>query len=344
MKIVKFSIIIANFNGEKYLTDCLSSLVKTNYPNYEVIIVEDGSTDRSLAIVESYNKKFNFKVIRNEKNLGLVKSRNKAVKQAKGEVLIFLDNDTKVDKNWLKGLAEIFSSDPTVGAAQCKIFDFNKQDTIQQIGMKLIPYTGFGTTLGRGQKDRGQFGDSIEIISLGAALAVKKEVVKMIKGFDQKLFHYTDDLDFSWRVWIVGYRVVLAPNAKIYHHIKIHNPNYKLYYHLSKNSLRMIIKNYELINVIKFLPCSLIFNISGGLYVLFSRGNLSGILGVFLGIIWNIFNFFDTLKERSKIQNLRKTEDRNISEKIMVPTNIFNIYKLYFKTAKITDFLLEHSK
>lgn len=341
MKTLKFSIIIANYNGEKFLSQCLSSVFKTNYSNFEVIIVEDGSTDGSLKIISRFQKRYRLRLIRNKKNMGLVKSRNKAIGKVTGDILVFLDNDTKVDKNWLKGLEETFSSDKTIGALQCKIFDFERQDIIQEVGMKLIPYTGLGITLGRGQKDDERFNYPMEIISLGAALAVRKEIVEKIGGFDQKLFHYTDDLDFSWRVWISGYRVVLAPNAKVYHYTKIHNPTYKLYFHLCKNSIRMVIKNYELVNTIKFLPFSLVLNIIGGIYVIFFRGSLNGILGVLLGIAWNLFNSPDTFRERSKIQKLRRVTDKNIFDKIMISTNIFNIYKLYFKTEKTSVALME---
>lgn len=342
MRNPKFSIVIANFNGEKYLSDCLASVFKTSYPSYEVIIIEDGSTDSSLGMIEDYKRKFALTLIQNESNLGLVKSRNKAIKFTSGDLLVFLDNDTKVDKNWLKGLEETFLSDKTIGAAQCKMFDFKKKNTIQEIGMKLNPYTGFGMPLERGKKDRGQFEKEEDIIALGAALVVKKEVVEKIGGFDQKLFHYTDDLDFSWRVWISGYRVVLAPNAKVYHYTKEHNPNYRLYFHLSKNSIRMMIKNYEVSNIIKYLPFSLIFNILGGLSVLFKKRSLSAILGVLLGICWSIVILFDSLKERSRVQRLRKARDKDIFNKIMISTNIFNIYKLYFKTEKTSVALMEN--
>lgn len=341
MKKFKFSIIIANFNGEKYLPDCLSSLFKTDYPSYEVIIIEDGSSDKSLEIIESYKKKFDLILLKNDKNLGLVKSRNKAAKKASGEIIVFLDNDTEVNKNWLNGLSEIFSSDNKIGAAQCKIFDFNKQDRIQQIGMKLVPYTGFGVTLGRGEKDKGQFEDPIEIISLGAALAVRKEVLNVVGGFDKNLFHYTDDLDFSWRIWIAGYKIVLAPNAKIYHHIKIHNPNYKLYFHLSKNSIRMILKNYENSNILKYMPFALIFNVMGGLLVLFKKGSISALIGIIMGFAWSILFLPETLKERSRVQSSRRVEDKDLFDKIMISTNIFYIYKLYFKTAETTISLMK---
>lgn len=345
MESLFISIIIANYNGEKYLKTCLESVLKSSEIDYEILIIDNNSIDRSIEIVNEFAKKdTRIKILKNKTNKGVPFSRNKAIKAALGDILVFLDNDTKVDKNWLKEISQIFSNDDTIGALQCKIFDFKRMHIIQEVGMKLYPYTGFGTPLGRGEKDHGQYVKLQEIIALGAASAVRKNVARNIGGFDLRLIHTTDDLDFSWRVWIAGYRVVLAPNSKVYHYTKTHNPGYKMYFHLSKNSLRMITKNYEFFNMIKFLPLCLAFNIIGGLYVLFVRRSLSGVFGVLLGITWNLFNIPDTLKARSRVQKLRKTKDKDIFGKVMVSTNIFNLYKLYFQTAKITDSLMRYNK
>lgn len=342
-KNLSISIVIANYNGEYYLKTCLTSLLKSSFiTDYEILIIDNNSTDTSVEIIKEFQKKdSNIKLLKNKSNRGVPFSRNKAIKKAKGDILVFLDNDTKVDKDWLKGIIQTFSSDVTIGALQCKIFDFKKNDLIQEVGMKLYPYTGFGTTLGRGEKDHGQFDTPVEIIALGAALAVKKDIAKKIGGFDLKLMHTTDDLDFSWRIWISGYRVMLSPNSKVYHYTKVHSHNYKMYFHLSKNSLRMITKNYESPNVIKFLPLSLAFNIVGGISVLLSRGSVAGILGVFLGIVWYFYNLPDTLKMRSRVQKLRKTEDKEIFDKIMISTNIFNLLKIYFSGKKISAPLMK---
>lgn len=340
------TIVIANYNGELYLRTCLTSLLKSSFTGaYEILVIDNNSTDNSLEIVREFQKRDSkIKILKNKTNKGVPFSKNKAIRNAKGEILVFLDNDTKVDKNWLKEVIQIFSSDQTIGALQCKIFDFHKTNIIQEVGMKLYPYTGFGTPLGRGEKDHRQYDEPLEIIALGAAVAVRKEVAEKVSGFDLKLMHTTDDLDFSWRIWIAGYRVVLAPNSWVYHYTKVHKSNYKMYFHLCKNSLRMIIKNYEVRNVIKFLPLSLAFNAIGGVYVLFTRGSLSAILGVLLGMIWNLFNLSDTLKERSKIQKFRRVRDKDISEKIMISTNIFNIFRIYFQTAKTNVSLMENKR
>lgn len=344
MKKYKFSVIIANYNGEKYLLDCLTSVFKTDYPKFEVIIVEDGSTDGSLKIIDDFQQKYSFTLIQNIKNIGLVKSRNKAIKKASGDILVFLDNDTSVDKNWLTGFAKTFNKDKSIAAAQSIILDFKKRDTIQEIGMKLNPYTGFGNPLGRGEKNFGQFSNLQEIIALGACLAVRKEVAKKIKGFDEMLFHYTDDLDFSWRIWILGKRIVSSPNTYIYHYTKIHKPTFDLYFHLSKNSFRMIIKNYEFINVVKFLPLSFCFNIMGGIVVLIKTKRIIALLGVIVGLLWNLLFLIDTLKERTNIQTLRKIKDKYILSKITIATNLFTTMKIYFHTAKLTVFLMKENK
>lgn len=334
MKKKLISIIIATYNGEKFLKNCLLSVFKSQYDNFEVIIIDDGSTDRSSQILKTFGERYKFKLIKNNKNLGLAESRNKGINKAVGEILVFLDNDSKVDKNWLKGIEETFSSDRTIGAIQCKILDFKKREIIQEIGMKIVPYTGFGIPLARGQKDYGQFVHQEEIISLGAALAVKKEIAKKIGYFDRKLFHYTDDLDFSWRVWIAGYRVVLAPNARIYHYTKIHPPTYKLYFHLCKNSLRMLIKNYETLNIIKYVPISILFNIAGSLRVFFRKSSIAAILGFLMGFFWNLLFLTDTLRERARVQHLRRVSDEAIFKKVMIPANIINFLRIYLNRNK----------
>ncbi len=336
------SIIIANRNGEKYLKTCITSVLKSSTKNYEIIFIDNKSTDSSIEIINEFAKKdARIRILINEVNRGVPFSRNRAIKEAKGDILVFLDNDTKVDRNWLQGISQVFSKDKTIGGVQCKIFDFDKTDVIQEIGMKLYPYTGFGIPLGRGEKDNGQFEKEEEIIALGAALAVRKEVAGKIGGFDLKLKHTTDDLDFSWRIWIAGYRVVLAPNSKVYHYTKVHNLNYKLYFHLCKNSIRMLIKNYELSNTIKYLPFSLILNTLGAVSVLFRKGSFAAILGVLQGLAWSLFFLSDTLKERSKVQSLRKARDKDIFGSIMISTNIFNIYKIYFRTEKTSVVLMK---
>ncbi|OGM57854.1 hypothetical protein A3A50_02465 [Candidatus Woesebacteria bacterium RIFCSPLOWO2_01_FULL_38_20] len=326
MKSYRFSVIVANYNGEKYIENCLSSLFKTEYKNFEVVLIDDGSNDSSLDIINKFIRNRNLVLIKKAKNQGLVTARNIGIEKSSGDILVFLDNDTQVDRNWLIALSSTFL-DKSVGACQCKIFDYYKRDEIQEVGMKIIPYFGWGMTLGRGERDNNQFNKQLEIVALGAAVAVRKEVVNLIDGFDQKLNHYTDDIDFSWRIWLSGFRIVLSPYSYVYHYTKIHNLSWKLYFHLSKNSFRMVIKNYELKNVIKYLPVSFLINCLGTFFVLVKRFSLSCFTGVFLGLCWTVINLNDTLRERKIVQKFRKFNDKTIFKKIMAKDSLWKIYR-----------------
>src|SRR5436190_1079119 len=105
------SIIIANYNGEKYLATCLLSVLRSSYSEREILVIDDGSTDKSIAILEKFSKgNVQVKLLRNKKNIGAAASRNKAVSFAKGDIIVFLDNDTEVDKDWLVEMIKVLSS------------------------------------------------------------------------------------------------------------------------------------------------------------------------------------------------------------------------------------------
>ena len=112
------SIVIANYNGKKYLDVCLRSVLKSKYPNFELLITDDGSIDESIKIINSYIKKDKrIRLFKNKKNIGAAASRNIAIKKAKGEIIVFLDNDTEVHPNWLNELVKTLGNDKQIGGA-----------------------------------------------------------------------------------------------------------------------------------------------------------------------------------------------------------------------------------
>ncbi|MCX7928143.1 MAG: glycosyltransferase family 2 protein [Patescibacteria group bacterium] len=336
-----FSIIIANYNGGRYLQDCLDSVLNSNYASYELIVVDDASTDDSVSIIRNYinqNKDKKIRLIKNKKNLGAAQSRNVAIQKAKGDVIVFLDNDTQVDPFWLVGLEEALK-DPEVGAAQSLLIDYENRNLIQMAGGKLIPHTHWILPLHHkdSYKKVRKVLDFYEIIAISAALAVKKEAIEIVEVFDEKEAVTTEDIDFSMKIWISGYRVVLAKNSIVYHYTKkplersyikkIEN----IYFHLAKNSFRSIIKNYELVYVFKYLPFSLAINLGRGFAFLIFRKDLSALKGSLKAIIWNIRNFADTLDERKHINGFRKKNWSYIYKHAMTSESLINIYLNYFR-------------
>jgi GT2 family glycosyltransferase len=338
------SIIIANFNGEQFINNCLNSVLKSSYKNIELIIIDDGSTDKSTKLISKYLKDSRVLSIKNESNLGAAASRNKAINVSNGKIIIFLDNDTKVQKDWIDQLIKPIISDNSIGAAQSLIFDYSKENLVQNAGGKLIPHTGWLIPDNQWiKKTKINFQTKYPlIVAISAALAVRRDVIKRINGFDEKEGVYTEDLDLSWRIWLLGYKVVLAPDSVVYHWTKplkmrssMNATFEKIYFHLAKNSLRSIIKNYEFSNALRYSIYSILINLIRAILVLIRRHDPSALVGTLRAYIWNVLNFADTLSQRAIVQSRRKTSDHQLSSLIFDQDSLFKIYKKYFYITKL---------
>jgi GT2 family glycosyltransferase len=119
---VRISVIIVNYNGLEFVKHCLQSVLKSKYPYFEVIFVDNASNDGSLELVKKFfahNPRL--KIIENSKNLGLGAGGNIGAKYAKGKYLLFLDSDTEIDVNCISEIVKVLDSDPQIGAGQCKL-------------------------------------------------------------------------------------------------------------------------------------------------------------------------------------------------------------------------------
>lgn len=344
-KNIFISVIIANYNGQNYLRTCLTSLLKSSIRNFEVIVIDNNSTDQSIKIVNEFkDKDKRVKLLRNELNLGVPASRNRAIAHSLGEIVIFLDNDTEVKKDSIEKLIKPLLDYSDVGAAQALLLDFENRELIQLAGGHLIPQAIWLMAFYERRKYKEvklRLGMK-NIVAISAALAVKKEVLDKINGYDRMLINYTDDLDFCWRIWISGYRVVLAHKSIIYHYTKsidrrsnVGTNKFDVYFHLAKNSFRSVFKNYETKNVIRYLPISLFVNLTRALLVLIRRGDLSALLGTFYAIWWNIKNLADTIQNRSDTQKIRKFSDQKILSEVFVKGSLLDIYNRNYRSSKL---------
>lgn len=337
------SIIIANYNGEKYLSICLNSVFKTKYSSFEVIIIDDGSSDESLRILSEFKKKFkNLLIVKNDKNIGAAASRNKASKIAKGRILVFLDNDTEVDKNWLDEMITVLNSDKTIGACQALLHDFENRKKIQVAKVLLWAATAWGLPIGQMVNDTGKYTNIDPLVGLSAGLAVKKDIFEKIEGFDEDEAVVTEDLDLSWRIWITGNRVVLSPKSIVYHWSKSveQRKNMKhsekvIYFHLTKNSLMSIIKNYEMLNAVKYFITSLLISLGRSTLVLLKRHDWSCIIGTSKGIFFIMTHFRLILKKRIAIQKTRKVSDDILFQNIIIRDNLLHVYTKYFSQTNL---------
>ncbi len=245
------SIIVLNYNAGDLLLNCIESIFKTKNRKFEVIVVDNISTDNSH---KKCKEKFpQIQLIENKENLGYCEGNNVGIRNANGEFIVILNPDTKVEPNWLEELFkayEIFGE----GLYQPKIMAF--ENNLFESGGNMLHVFGFGYSKGRGIPDNGQYDKSCEIgYASGACLFTKTEIIKKIGLFDPFIFLYHDDLDLGWRAAQLGIKSFYAPKSKIYH---VGSYNYKWsakkFYWLERNRHYCLLTHYSKKTFYKMLP------------------------------------------------------------------------------------------
>lgn len=298
-----FSIIIVTWNAVHHLRRYLPSVVDTNYTDFEIIIANNASEDETVGWVESEYP--NCRVVSFDQNYGYAEGNNRAAEHAKGDILLFLNNDVKTDPEWLEPLNRQFQN-PQVGAVQPKILDAQNPMLFEYAGAAggYIDRLGYPFCRGRLfdtiEKDDGQYDEASDIFwASGAALAIRKEIFTKSGGFDSDFEFHMEEIDLCWRCHKMGYRVRFEPKSVVYHlgggSLQQGNPR-KVYYNY-RNSLLMLLKNLDRNVVIKIFARLVLDGIAGIRFLL--MGNPASCLA----IIKSHFSFYrrvpETIRKRS---------------------------------------------
>jgi GT2 family glycosyltransferase len=210
------SVIILGWGGEPYIQNCLNALRRQTYPAMEVIVVDNGSPDRTAEIVERDFPEV--KLIRTDRNLGVAGGNNFGLKTAKGEIRVLINADVEVYPDWLENLARAMLADPTIGLAGAKLL--YPDGTIQFAGGRIEGPRGYTYHIGWHEPDQGQW-DSLRDVDFltGASLAITRQALERIGYEDERFFPIDyEDADMSYRARGAGFRVVLVPSAVAIHH------------------------------------------------------------------------------------------------------------------------------
>ena len=208
-----------NWNGKKWIDLCLKSLLKLEYDNYDIVVIDNNSNDGSYEyVVENYNT---IKVIRNSKNLGYSKGFNVGINYAienKADYVLIVNNDTSIGRKALKKLVETAESDQKIGFVTGKVMSLFDRKTIQTAGRRNDNLRLVGNHIGAGIEDQGQFNgikdfDFVDDIFL----LVKKEVLDKVGGYDEDFFLQFEEADWCCRVKRAGFRIVYNSKAIIWH-------------------------------------------------------------------------------------------------------------------------------
>lgn len=315
------SIIIVNWNGMRWLPDCFTSLAGQDWKNYEIIFVDNASCDGSVAWVKRHYPKT--KILVNEENLGFADANNVGFRKVKGKYVLFLNNDTRVERKFLSHLVQKLESDSTIGGVQSKLRLMDEPGRLDAIGA-FFTNTGFLYHYGFHAKDSQQLNREINLYTAkGACMMFRKSVLDKvaIAGdiFDPSYFAYFEETDMCHRIWLAGYRIQYVPTSVIYHKAggtSAAMNNSFIQYHSFKNRIQSYVTNLSVRTLLFLMPIHLVFTL-GFAFVAFLRGKWRLGFAVINAVFWNICHLKVTMAKRSYVQtHIRKLSDKELLPRI----------------------------
>lgn len=315
MEKVSASVVIPSWNGQKFLRTCLNSLKRQTLKNFEVIIVDNGSTDNSLEYLRRYFP--DYRVIALDKNYGFARAVNEGIKASKSDKIILLNNDTESDPKYLEYLVKASLKHPQVGFIAAKMINFYDRSRIDSAG-DALDVVGHSYNIGLGQKDDGSFDEEGEcFMATGGGSLFRKKMFNKVGLFDEDFFTYMEDVDLCLRAQLRGFKGWYEPRAICYHIRKGTSSRIisKTEYWHFRNLMQNIIKNYPkglLLHQFNWLRILLV-NLNTVKYMAF-KGYLKQAL---LAELWILTNLPMLLGKRRAIQSSKAVTDQYIIDHIL---------------------------
>ncbi|HET7035481.1 MAG TPA: glycosyltransferase family 2 protein [Thermomicrobiaceae bacterium] len=239
-------VVIPNFNGRQHLAVCLPALQRQSYPCVRVFVVDDASTDGSAELVRNLMPEAT--VLELPRNAGLAVAVNQGIAAGWAPLVALLNNDTEPEPGWLAALVAAAERFPDAGAIASKLRLFDRRDTLHSAGDTFSP-RGLPGNRGVWQRDVGQFEREEEVFGACAGAALYRraalEAVAAIDGavLDPRFFMYCEDVDLSWRLRLLGYAIVYAPEAVVYHRLSATGGGTLASYYVARNTLAVLVKD-----------------------------------------------------------------------------------------------------
>lgn len=327
------SVILVNYNGLEHLEPCLSSLSSLNFDSerLEIIVVDNASVDESVPWLERHWPRV--RIIENRRNVGFSKACNQGVELARGDHVAFLNNDMRVDPEWLNALLEVMSRDVNIACAGSLVLNWDGS-AVEFSGRHDDP---FSLSYEPDEPQRQHLTDSYSLFVSGGAMLVRKADFIEVGGFDRRYFMYHEDVDVCWRLWTSGRRCCVTPHSVVYHRGGASSAKLDNAVVLGwgqKHLLWTVLKNFDDENLRTALPLLIYFLVERGRW---SEACLQSLREVFeetqaaLGSI---------LHERTVIQGRRVASDEWVFERLGHPLAFIMRSPLF--TAMAGELAREH--
>lgn len=307
MLLPPITIVILSWNGRQHLANFLPSVVETEYPDFKIIVIDNGSTDDSLSFLADQFPQI--QTIALKENQGFAGGYNLGLQQIDDEYLVLLSSDVWVDKNWLMPLVKKMQEDDKIAVIQPKVLAYKQPEYFEHAGAAGGMMDIFGYTFCRGrvffsvEKDENQYAETDLFWASGACFFIKKSIFDAAQGFDSSFFAHFEEIDLCWRIQNLGYRISYCPASTVYHlgggTLAYNSPlkNFLNY----RNNLLMLLKNLHVKDLLPTLLTRLLLDGCSVFYFLFQ--NHPRMIVSIIQAHWSFFYlFFSTLKKRSPIQ------------------------------------------
>ena len=312
------SIIIPHYNGIEILSECLDSLKASTFEHKEVILVDNASQDSSADWIEEHHPEI--RLVRNESNEGYAGGCNRGAEKAEGEFLLFLNNDTVHDPDWLEPLVEAINRNSETSVVQPKILNYFDRKLFDYAGAcgGALDILAFPFARGRlffsQERDLGQYDDEVSIFwASGTALMIRKKDFEAAGEFDETFFAHQEEIDLQWRLHLMGRGVKVIPSSVVYHKNAVTLPaqSVQKQYLNHRNSILMLLSNYSLPLTVYLFPIRVALELFALLYAV-AMLDFRHLLGIMKSMIWVLLHPMVVLRRRRLVKSIRRVRDKTV--------------------------------
>jgi GT2 family glycosyltransferase len=312
------TIALPNYNGRALLEAMLPSILAQDYPNFEILVVDDASSDDSVAYLREHWPQV--RVLRLEQNSGVSVAMNHCWRHARGAYVALVNTDVELDQAWLRLLVDELDARPQAASATGKTLNFRDRALLDGAGDRML-WSGTATRRGLGERDRRQYERGEAVFSACGGMAVyRRRAFDLVGGFDEDFWAYMEDVDWGFRAQLAGFTCRYVPSALAYHmggESFGRKPGPRVWSLQRRNSLWLVLKNYPARSLLRYghevgryqISCALCARRDGELgYVLTTWMETLAALPV-------------TLRKRRRVQRRRRIGHRDL-EKLIEPARV----------------------
>jgi GT2 family glycosyltransferase len=282
------TILVLNWNGESLIKECIDSLKITDYAPYEILVIDNASTDSSIKILDNIE---GITVVKNSRNVGFAVGNNAGFRMARGKYIVTMNNDVIVEPSWLKDPIATMENDGTVGIISCRQMNYYQRDTIDVLFYYPTRFL-LMQRMGRGEIYGAKPAHSRKGVVLGAsgaAVVYRKEMIEKIGAFEESFFAYHEESDLYFRAFLAGWKCIYVPTSVVYHKgsatFNIVKKTF-IYYH-ERNRIWFIYRFFPMDHIVRNIPTilyrelrTLINTMVNGWFLAYLKARLDGFSGM----------------------------------------------------------------